>query len=144
MAQCTVCSSPNVKEINKRILTGRQIAETAREFGFTRGILYWHIRHHLPFRSSRAKPPETTEGKLKALEYEFARLRALAEAGEKVSEQLRVLVAERSLLELMLRKEGALDATHRPLLPQPLEGEFEVVFQAGRPVTRPVKKAVNE
>jgi hypothetical protein len=74
------------------------------------------------------------------LEFEFARLRALAEAGEKIDGPLRVLVAQRNFLELMLRKEGALDATHRKLLPpQPMEGEFEVIFEGGRP--RTVRKA---
>src|SRR5271169_464627 len=105
MARCMICSSARVKELNRWILTGRTSGEVAQEFGFNRQTVAYHKRRHLPFRSMYAKKPETADEKMKDLGYEFARLRALAECGEKVGEQLRVLVAERNLLELLMRKE---------------------------------------
>ena len=113
------------------------MAEAAKEFGYRPGTLRYHKEHHLPYRPTKGrKPALTTEDKLKDLEFEFSRLKALAEAGEKIDGPLRVLVAQRSLLELMLRKEGALDATHRKLLPpQPMEGEYTVIFENGKPRT---------
>jgi hypothetical protein len=142
MAACSICSDERVKEINKRLLLGRQITTTAKEFGFNAQTMRYHRQKHLPWQRKDTPKPETTEAKLRQLEYEFARLRALAECGERVGEALRVLVAQRNLLELMLRREGQLDATHRALVPQPADGEFEVIFEGGRP--RTVKKAVNE
>ena len=91
-------------------MTGRQIVETAREFGINRGTLYAHMRNHLPWRSARTKKPETTEEKLADLEFQLARLRALAEAGERVGEALRVVAQQRNLLELEMRAEHRLGA----------------------------------
>jgi len=129
-----------VKEINVWVLTGRQIVETANEFGINRGNLYAHMRKHIPWKSDRAKKPETVEEKLMDLEYQFARLRILAESGEKVGEALRVLVGQRNLYELLLRKEGGLDAHHKKLIlnSRAPAGEFQVVFENGRPKTVPV------
>jgi hypothetical protein len=134
MSKCSICSHPRAKEINIRILTGRQIVETATEFGINRGNLYSHMRKHIPWRSDRAKKPETVEEKLVELEYEFARLRVLAESGVKVGEALRVLIAQRNLFELLLRKEGGLDAHHKKLIlnAHPPAGDVEVTFQRGR------------
>ena len=137
MSKCSICSHPRSKEINVRILTGRQIVETATEFGINRGNLYSHMRKHIPWRSDRAKKPETVEEKLTQLEYEFARLRVLAESGEKVGEALRVLVAQRNLLELLLRKAGQLDSHHKKLIlnAQQPAGDYRVEFVNGRPRT---------
>jgi hypothetical protein len=136
MAQCSICSHERAKEINLWLLRGRQMKAVVAEFGIKKDILRYHRQKHLPWRKHNTPKATTTEGKLGDLEFEFSRLKALAEAGEKVDQPLRVLVAQRSLLELMLRKEGALDATHRKLLPpQPMEGEFTVIFENGKPRT---------
>jgi hypothetical protein len=142
MAQCSICSHERAKEINLWLLRGRQMTAVVAEFGIKKDILRYHRQKHLPWRKHNTPKATTTEGKLAELEFEFARLRALAEAGEKIDGSLRVLVAQRSLLELMLRREGLLDATHRALIPQPVDGDYAVVFEGGRP--RTVKKAVNE
>jgi len=137
MAQCSICSSPRVKEVNRWLLTGRQIGHTAKEFGFSWGCVRHHKRHHLPYRSARAPKPATAEEKLADLEYELDRLRVLAECGESVGGALRVVTQQRSLLELQLRKAGHLDATHRKLLlnARPPSGDYQVVFERGRPRT---------
>jgi len=140
MSKCSICSHPRAKEINVWVLTGRQIVETANEFGINRGNLYAHMRKHIPWKSDRAKKPETVEEKLVDLEYQFARLRILAESGQRVGEALKVLVAQRNLFELLLRKEGQLDASHRKLIlnQRPMEGDYRVEFVNGRPRTVPI------
>jgi hypothetical protein len=107
--------------------------ETAKEFGINRGNLYSHIRNHIPFRARR-KRPETTEEKFEELEHELSRLRVLALCGEKVGEALRVVVAQRALLELQIRKEGGLDAHHKKLIlnSRPPEGDYRVEFVNGK------------
>src|SRR5271156_4945911 len=142
MAQCSICSHEKVSEINWRILTGRQIVETAKEFGINRGNLYSHMRNHLPWRTSRRKPaPETIEEKFAELEFELSRLRALALCGEKVGEALRVVTAQRNLLELEMRKGGLLDASHKKLILNAAAptGDVEVVYENGRARSRTVE-----
>jgi hypothetical protein len=135
MAACNICSDARYKEINRRLLCGGRIKKTAMEFGFSPGQVQWHKRHHLPFRNSFGPKAATAQEKLEELEYELARLQVLAECGESVGGALRVIVAKRSLLELQLRKEGFLDATHRKLMmaSRAPAGEFEVQFVGGRP-----------
>jgi hypothetical protein len=134
MAQCKICSSEKAKEVNRWILSGRQEKETAAQFGFDKQTIGYHKRHHLPFRSRRVKKAETVDEKFAELEFELSRLRVLALSGEKVGEALRVVIAQRNLLELEMRKEGGLDATHKKLIlnAHPPAGDVEVTFQGGR------------
>lgn len=143
MAQCSICSHKEAREINRRVLTGRQIKETAKEFKINRGTLYSHMRNHLPWRSSRAKPGVTIAEKLADLEFELRRLQILGECGEKIGPAIQAVTARRNLLELEARMAGKLDATHQKLLrgSQPIEGDYEVVFENGRPRTVKVEAA---
>lgn len=139
MAQCSICSHEKAREINRRVLTGRRIKETAREFGINRGTLYSHMRNHLPWRSRRVKAAATAEEMLEELDFELRRLQVLGECGEKIGPAIQALVARRNLLELRMRSEGRLDSTHRKLIgARPLEGNYEVQFVNGRPRTVPV------
>jgi len=137
MAQCSICSHKDAREINRRVLTGRQIKDTANEFGLNRGTLYAHMRNHLPWRSARAKPGETVAEKMADLDFELRRLQVLAECGEKIGPAIQAVTARRSLLELQMRSEGLLDATHRKLIMsnRPMDGEFKVIFENGKPKT---------
>jgi hypothetical protein len=135
MAQCRTCSDPRIREINRGLLLNRRTKDLAVEFGYSAQTLRWHREHHLPWKKRGTPAPVTTEEKLKDLEYQFLRLQALGECGERIDQALKPLVALRALLELQLRREGRLDGTHRPLVPDPVEGEFEVVFEGGRPKT---------
>jgi hypothetical protein len=134
MAQCSICSSKEARAINVLLLTGAQIPAVAKQFGFGYQVVSSHQRKHLPWRSRKTPKPRTVEEKLEQLEYEFARLRVLAESGEKIGEALRVLVAQRNLLELLLRKEGGLDAHHKKLIlnSQQPTGDYEVTFENGK------------
>ena len=68
------------------------------------------------------------------MKYELRRLRVLADCGEKVTESLRVIVQQRTLLELQMRKEHLLGATHRKLFPPEMpEGDYEIEFVGGKP-----------
>lgn len=134
MAHCGICSDARARQINLKLLTGARIAATAKEFGYKFGSMMHHRRHCLPWRNARTKKPETTQEKMQDLEFHLSRLRALAEAGDRVSEALRVITAQRTLLELQMRAEHRLGATHSKLFPpSPPEGEFSVEFVNGKP-----------
>jgi hypothetical protein len=134
MPQCLICGDVRVKEINRRLVMGGGIMATAREFGVSHWSVKTHRKKHLPWRNRLTKQPVTTDEKMEHLEYQFARLRVLASAGEKVGEELRVLVAQRNLLELQMRAEHRLGATHKRLFPPEMpEGEYEVEFVGGKP-----------
>src|SRR5258708_16827403 len=125
MAQCSICSHERAKEINLWLLRGRQMKAVVAEFGIKKDILRYHRQKHLPWRKHNTPKATTTEGKLVELEFEFARLRALAEAGEKIDGPLRVLVAQLGLLELMLRRGGGVcGPPPKPLPPPPPGGGF--------------------
>jgi hypothetical protein len=141
MAQCSICSSEQARSINRLLLTHGQITVVAKQFGFDRAVVGNHLRKHLPWRSRRAKKPETVMEELEVMEFELRRLMVLAECGESIGGAIQALTARRALAELRLRLEGKLDATHKKLMlaSQPVEGEYDVVFEGGRP--RTVKKA---
>lgn len=142
MAQCQICSHPKVKEANRWILTGRREKEAAKEFGFNVQALRWHKRRHLPWRPRWAKAV-TVEEQFELLKYELCRLQILGECGEPIGGAIQAVRERRALLELELRLGDRLSARHAKMLPgQVPSGEFEVVFQGGRPKT--VKKVVNE
>src|ERR1700691_4662982 len=111
MARCSICAHTKGREINRRLLLGEQAQIVAAEYGFNAQTLRYHRRKHLPWRKEGIKAV-TADEKMAELEYQLGRLRALAEAGEKVDQALRVLVAQRNLLELQMRKQGFLGATH--------------------------------
>jgi hypothetical protein len=137
MAQCSVCSNSRAKEINRWLLLGRQGPDVATEFGFKAQTIRWHLRNHLPWRSRRAPKPETIMEELDVLEFELRRLTVLASCGEAIGGAIQALTARRALIELRARLEGKLDATHKKLAlaSRAPEGEFEVVFENGRPRT---------
>lgn len=71
------------------------------------------------------------------LEYRHECLLVLAHCGEKISEPLRVLQAERILLELEMRSAHLLES-HRPNIPPSkdvIEHGFEITFEDGKPKT---------
>jgi hypothetical protein len=142
MAQCRICSSQRQGQINKLLLTGTQIAEVARECGLPYQTVQNHFHKHLPWRPERRKKPETVAEKMSDLEYQYERLRLLAEAGEPVGGALRVLQAQKSLLELEMRAEGKLDPTNKKkMLAAPsADQDFEVIFTNGRPRTVAIEK----
>lgn len=143
MARCRTCAHVKAREINKRLLLGEQARRVAVEYGIKPYALRYHRRWHIPWRHANAKKPETCEEKMGELEYQLGRLRALAEAGEKVDQALRVLVAQRNLLELQMRAEHLLGATHMKLFPAKtdLDEDMTVVFENGRPRTVTVSEA---
>lgn len=136
MAQCSVCSHERAKEINKWVLTGRQIKAASVAFGINRGTLYSHMRNHLPWKSSRKPPGVTIAEQMTDLKMELSRLQILAEAGDDVDGPLKVLRERRMTLELEARMQNELGSTHAKLMPrgQP-EGDYEVKFEGGRPKT---------
>jgi hypothetical protein len=140
MSACRVCSHEKRKDIDRWVLVGRQIEETAEKFKISRSALYWHLRRHLPWKSRKAKPGVTPKEKLADLDFELRRLQALAECGERISGALRAVTARRNLLELEIRMNGGLDPIHKKLLlaTKPPEGDFKVEFIDGRPRTVPV------
>jgi hypothetical protein len=140
MATCSICSDERAKEINRWLLTGRRGSDAAREFGFKAQTMRWHRRRHLPYRDRQGKPETVTE-KLEELTYQLARLQALAECGVRISGAITAIREQRFALELQMRFEGRLDATHRRLLrtAQPLEGDYKVEFVNGKSRTVPVE-----
>jgi transposase-like protein len=139
VAQCKICSNEKARDINRLFLTHGQIGMVSRQFGLNRGTVSNHLRKHLPWRSRRRPKPVSTAELLEELQYELARLAVLAECGEKIGAAVAALREKRAVYELQMRAAGVLSSTHRKLLPaQPMEGNYEVVFEGGRP--RTVKK----
>ncbi len=136
---CRICSDERSKEINKALLNGQTVKQVAAKFGLN----LWTARNHrkkcLPWRSPRLLKGESVEEQMDELKRELWRLQLLAEAGENVSAALAVVRQRQSLLELEARAAGMLDATHRKLIVQnrPIDGDYKVVFENGRPRTVP-------
>jgi hypothetical protein len=137
MAQCSACRNPRVKEINRWLLLGRTEKEAAAEFGFKPGILAWHKRKHLPWRSRRRVKVVTIQEQLEEMKFELTRLQVLGQCGESIGGAIQALRERRAVVELEARLEGRLDATHRKLMlaARPPEGDYEVIFENGRPRT---------
>jgi hypothetical protein len=142
MARCSICAHMKSREVNRRLLLGEQAQIVAAEYGFNAQTLRYHRRRHLPWRKEGSKAV-TADEKMVDLEYQLGRLRALAESGERVDQAVRVLVAQRNLLELQMRKQGYLGATHMKLFPAKtdLDEDMEVIFENGRPRTVTVSEA---
>jgi transposase-like protein len=141
MAQCSICSHEKAKEINRRLLVGRQVKDIAKEFGFNRQTLRYHRRRHLPWRRENAKAV-TVQEQLDELKYELRRLQFLAECGEPIGQAISAVTAQRNVLELEARLAGKLDATHRKLAlnGQPIDKSYRVVFTDGVPKTEEVEQ----
>jgi hypothetical protein len=132
MAQCVICSNPKAKEVNRWLLTGRQVGEVSKEFGFKAGTLQWHLRKHLPWRSRRAPKPQTIMEELDLLDHELRTLTVLTQCGEPIGQALQAITNRRSVLELRARLEGKLDATHRKLALASKAVDYEVTFENGK------------
>ena len=134
MSQCRICSSPRKGEVNKLLLNGVPMTRVAKVCGISVQAVKNHRTRHLPWRPERRPKPVTVTEKFSELEYQLERLRFLAEAGESVGGALRVLFAQKSLLELEMRVEGRLDPMNKKkmLATAPLE-DIEIVFENGRP-----------
>jgi hypothetical protein len=132
---CTVESHEKCKEINRALLGGKTCRAVSREFGVSWQVIRRHRSKCLPWRSPKAKQPETVEEKMADLNLELKRLQFLAEAGESVREALAVVRQRQSLLELEARAGGLLDPTHKKLMlaNKPPTGKFTAVFDGGRP-----------
>jgi hypothetical protein len=124
------------------LLNGAPMAAVARACGLPVATIKNHKLNHIPYRPANYPKPLTTAEKFADLEYQLARLRCLAEAGEAVGGALKVLYAQKSLLELEMRAEGKMDpSNHKKMLAAaPMEQEYEVVFTNGRPRTVAVEK----
>jgi len=125
-----------VDDINKRLLMGQSSTVLGPEYGIKVPTMRYHRRRHLPWRHRLAKRPKTIKEKMDYLEYRHECLLVLAHCGEKISEPLRVLQAERILLELEMRSAHLLES-HRPIIPSKdtIEQGFEISFEDGRPKT---------
>jgi len=142
MAICSICTNERLREIDRQLLTHKQVKLVAKQFGVTWPALGRHRRLHLPWWNLRRGRPKTIREQLEYLKYELSRLQRLAECGEDIGRAIGAVTAKRQVLELEARLEGKLDATHRKLAfsnRQP-EGEFEVVFQGGKAKTVEVKQ----
>jgi hypothetical protein len=136
ISECQTCKHPKASEINRRLLAGERSAKLGPEFGIKRSTLAYHRRHHLPWRNRSAKKPVTVQEKMEFLEYRHERLLARAACGEKIGEELRVLQAQRSLLELQMRSQHLVES-HRPVLvnKEVIADGYEISFVDGRPKT---------
>jgi hypothetical protein len=136
MLTCLVCLDDRVKEMNRLLLNGWPPKTVGRKFGINAWTMRNHRKRHLPWRHRSQKPGETIEEQRKDLKYELERLQVLAQCGDDVTEALRVIKARQSLLELQMRGEHLLGATHSRLMPaRKPEGDFVVEFEGGRPRT---------
>jgi transposase-like protein len=134
MALCRICSSVKVREVNLRLLQGAQVKATAKEFGLSYQMVRHHRRFCLPWRDHRMKKAETSEEKMAELEFELRRLTVLGECGDKIGPAIQAVRERRNLLELAMRAEHRLGATHKRLFPPEMpEGEYEVEFVGGKP-----------
>src|SRR6266436_955534 len=138
MATCRICASPQGQgQVNVLLLNGAPMAAVARTCKLPASTVKNHKLNHMPYRAANHPNPVTTVEKFADLEYQLARLRCLAEAGEAVGGALKVVYAQKSLLELEMRAEGRLDPTNKKkMLAAPsADQDFEVVFTNGRPKT---------
>ena len=111
---CTVCSHPNLPDLNAALLMGESLRNIAKRFGTSASAAYRHHREHLRLPLVRAK--ETTEaggggtlmGKVMHLE-EHAR--RLGKKAEDLGDLRGAMAAVRELVrivELMGRLQGEL------------------------------------
>jgi hypothetical protein len=129
--------------VNVLLLNGTPMAMVARACKLPVATIKNHKLNHIPYRAANFPKPVTTAEKFADLEYQLARLRCLAEAGEAVGAALKVVYAQKSLLELEMRAEGRLDPTNKKkMLASPdMASDYEVVFVNGRPKTVAIEKA---
>jgi hypothetical protein len=139
MSPCIICTHERVKEINRALLSGWAPKAVADKHGVNVWSIRKHYRKHLPWKHRAARPAETTEEQMADLKLELRRLQILAECGDNVSEALKVIRQRQSLLELEMRSEHKLGATHEKLMPRAKPaGNFKVTFRNGNPVTEEV------
>ena len=134
---CITCAHPKINEIDRRLLSGESPVQLGPEYGIRVETIRRHRRRHLPWIHRCTKKPRSVQEKMAFLEYRHEVLLALAHCGEKISEPLRVLQAERILLELEMRSAHLLES-HRPTIPaskDSIEQGFEIVFENGKPKT---------
>jgi hypothetical protein len=142
MATCRICASRGQGQVNVLLLNGAPMAVVARACKLPVATIKNHKLNHIPYRPANYPKPATTAEKFADLEYQLARLRCLAEAGEEVGGALKVVYAQKALLELEMRAEGRLDpSNHKKILAAPsADQDFEVVFTNGRPRTVAIEK----
>ena len=136
MGICIICTHEQIKGINRALLSGWPPRAVAKKFEVNVWSVRKHYRKHLPWRHRLARPAETCDEQMADLKLELRRLQILAECGDDISEALKVVRQRQSLLELEMRAEHRLGATHSKLMPkgQP-EGDYVVTFQNGRAKT---------
>src|SRR5579859_7868526 len=138
MATCRICASPATAQgrINAALLNGAPLAKVSRACGLPIATVKNHRLNHIPYMHEleQRRKRTTVAEKFELLEFQLARLRVLAEAGESVLGALRVAYAQKSLLELQMRGAGELDPTNKKkMLAAPsADQDFEVVFSGGR------------
>jgi hypothetical protein len=134
---CRICSDERKKEINLAMLHGQTTKAVATKYGLN----LWTARNHrkkcLPWRNPREKAAESVPEQMAELKRELWRLQLLAECGENVAGALAVVRQRQSLLELVARTNGLLDASHKKLALQsrPPAGDCRVEFVNGKPRT---------
>jgi hypothetical protein len=143
MAQCRICSDARLQQINLRLLNGARIGVMAREFGWSYGTVRHHRRFCLPWRHARTPAAVTCDEKFAELEYELRRLTLLGECGMNVAGAIAGVRERRHLLELQMRKEHLLGATHNKLFPakRDVDEDMEVIFENGSPRTVTAREA---
>lgn len=130
---CSIECHPRLRTLNTWLLTGRTVRQVVEEFGVGEWAVRKHQKQCLPYKGAYPKKPTTWEGRMEELRLELWRLQLLGEYGMPVANALAVVRERKSLLELEMRSEGKLDATHRKLmLNSKPAGEFEVRFKGGR------------
>jgi hypothetical protein len=112
--RCSVCSSPQVKEVDVLIASGTPIRQVARLTGFARTTLARHREHVRPLegRFGVIRGQDGPNGPADPL----AEALALAERARTPRERLRALEQVRGATKLALRGAEALDDDGRELL----------------------------
>jgi len=111
---CTVCSHPNLSDLNAALLTGESLRTIAKRFGTSVSAAYRHHREHLG--GTLVRSPQTTEGieadtvigKVIQLGDEVRRLGKKAEDLGDIRGALAAVRELGHLVELMARLQGEL------------------------------------
>src|SRR5271168_5025572 len=128
---CSICTHDKIKEINRALLGGWTVKSVAVKFELNLWSARKHWRRHLPWKDRHARPAGTVDEQMEDLKLELRRLQILAECGDNVLGPLTVLKQRQSLLELEMRKEHLLGATHKKLFPPPQDtnDHVKVIFE---------------
>ena len=112
---CKVCSHPQVDEINRLLISSRNISELSRRFGVPWDSLKRHRELHLPVKLAKAqKAVEVAQAgslleQVQSLQRKALSILNKAEAAGQLSVALAGIREARSCLELLAKLEGELE-----------------------------------